>query len=372
MHESQNQMVTNTLPTPLNEQTLLRDYERAASYQQTQDNLAGQLSERSQRIYANDVAAFLWWLRAYLSGEAMPGRYKDHALQAQSPTSAEAAALLAQLTRDQVIAYRAYLDAKDPTDPEGQRGLYAKTTAIRRLTVVRRLCAEAVFKGLLAENPTEGVRGLRNAAPEETPHQALSMKQLHQLVDAIGTHTLKDLRDKALLMVLARLGLRREEAAQLNWSDLHERQGHTVLSIRHGKGDQAGIAKVPVDVARFLQQYRAALGEDTTPVFVALHKGSSLRRDIRGQTVRLHAKGIEGVTIERGLRAIQPDQPVTPPFAHLTPHDLRATFITLALEGKAPLQVVQYAARHKDPRMTEHYQRRKVNLDDNAVDYIHF
>jgi len=56
----------------------------------------------------------------------------------------------------------------------------------------------------------------------------------------------------------------------------------------------------------------------------------------------------------------------------LTPHDLRATFITLALEGKAPLQTVQYAALHKDPRMTEHYQRRKVNLDDNAVDYIHY
>lgn len=125
---------------------------------------------------------------------------------------------------------------------------------------MRRLCAEAVFKGLLSENPTEGVRGLRNAAPEETPHQALSMKQLHALLDAIGTQTLKDLRDKALLMVLARLGPRREEAAQLNWSDLEERLGHWVFLIRHGKGDQAGVAKVPVDVLRLLEQYRAALG----------------------------------------------------------------------------------------------------------------
>ena len=79
----------------------------------------------------------------------------------------------------------------------------------------------------------------------------------------------------------------------------------------------------------------------------------------------MDGKGIQGVTIERGQRA-------TPPNQHLTPHDLRATFITLALEGKASLQVVKYAARHKDPRTTEHYQRRKVNLDDNAVDYIHY
>lgn len=35
-----------------------------------------------------------------------------------------------------------------------------------------------------------------------------------------------------------------------------------------------------------------------------------------------------------------------------TPHSLRATFITLALEHQATLTQVQYAARHKDPRMT--------------------
>src|SRR5690242_9015162 len=52
----------------------------------------------------------------------------------------------------------------------------------------------------------------------------------------------------------------------------------------------------------------------------------------------------------------------------LTPHDLQAKFITLALEGKAPLHLVQYAAGHKDPRKTEHYQRRKEQLDENAVD----
>ena len=55
----------------------------------------------------------------------------------------------------------------------------------------------------------------------------------------------------------------------------------------------------------------------------------------------------------------------------LTPHDLRATFITLALEGKAPLEKVQYAAGHADPRTTERYHIRKDNLDNNAVDYIH-
>lgn len=365
MGDPPTEVLTVTFPTIVDEQALIPTSELAAQLQQTHQNLAGQLAHRSRRIYQNDVAAFLWWLRTHQAGE-LPGRYAARGQDKALSSPAADAARLSRLTRDEVIAYRAYLDAKDPDDPEGQRRLYAKTTAVRRLTVVRRLCAEAVFKGLLAENPTEGVRGVRGAAPDETPHQALSIEQLHQLLDAIGTQTRKDLRDKALLTVLSRLGLRREEASQLNWSDLEERDGHVVFRIRHGKGDQPGIAKVPVDVARLLEEYRASLGEETEPIFVVLRKGSHLRRDEAGQVIRLDGKGIERVTAERArqakLRLAKP----------LTPHDLRATFITLALEGKAPLQTVQYAARHKDPRTTEHYQRRKVNLDDNAVDYIHY
>ena len=107
------------------------------------------------------------------------------------------------------------------------------------------------------------------------------------------------------------------------------------------------------------------LAEFTKRSLVALRKGSHLRRDQQGQVIRLDGKGIERVTAARGKRAGLPVR-------QLTPHDLRATFITLALEGRVPLQAVQYAARHKDPRTTEHYQRRKVYLDDNAVDYIHY
>jgi hypothetical protein len=47
-------------------------------------------------------------------------------------TQEDAAVLLAGLTRETVIAYRAYLEAN-----------YPKTTASRRLTVLRRLCTEA-------------------------------------------------------------------------------------------------------------------------------------------------------------------------------------------------------------------------------------
>ena len=56
----------------------------------------------------------------------------------------------------------------------------------------------------------------------------------------------------------------------------------------------------------------------------------------------------------------------------ISPHGLRATFVTLAIEGGAALHQVQYAAGHSDPRTTERYQKRKLNLDNNAVDFVRF
>ncbi len=70
---------------------------------------------------------------------------------------------------------------------------------------------------------------------------------------------------------------------------------------------------------------------------------------------------IERAVVKYGKKIGVPD---------LTPHGLRATFITLALEGGASLTQVQYAVGHSDPRVTERYHKRKLNLDDNAVDYI--
>lgn len=354
MDHSLPEVMALTLLHTQSNQTIIESPDLAVPFQHTLANLAGQLAPRSRRIYQTDVAAFLWWLEQHQASET-PGRYQERAREPLPLAQEDAAVKLSGLTRETVIAYRAYLEAT-----------YPKTTASRRLTVLRRLCAEAKEKRLLEADPTERVRGFRQAAPEETPHTALELDALRGFLASISTRTLKDLRDKALLMVLARLGLRREEASQLDWRDLEPRQGHTVLVIRHGKGDQRRVAKVPIDVLRLLEEYRAELGEQVEPMFVVLRKGSHLRRDEAGRVIRLDGKGIERMVAARSRQALLS---LARP---LTPHDLRATFITLALEGKAPLHLVQYAAGHKDPRTTEHYQRRKEQLDDNAVDYIHF
>ena len=51
---------------------------------------------------------------------------------------------------------------------------------------------------------------------------------------------------------------------------------------------------------------------------------------------------------------------------HISPHSLRHSYITAALDAGVPLRDVQIAARHADPRTTTRYDRARNNLDRHA------
>ena len=51
----------------------------------------------------------------------------------------------------------------------------------------------------------------------------------------------------------------------------------------------------------------------------------------------------------------------------LSPHSLRHTAITAALDAGVPLRDVQDFAGHSDPRTTRRYDRARDNLDRNAT-----
>lgn len=294
-------------------------------------NVAGQLGIRSQRIYASDVNAFATWL-------------KDQGLTPD------------EVTRNEVIAYRQYL--AEWVNPRTGKP-YANATAQRMFSVARRVLREQVHTGKLEKNPTEDIKGFET--DDESTHMALTRAQARDLLESVDQSTLMGKRDYAILLLLLRTGLRRFECSALTFGDLQKEQGHTIAIIQAGKGRKRGIVKIPPDVLRTMQAYIEATGRQNSaldaPLFVGFTRGDHPKK------TPISDKTIERIVATYGAMIGLPK---------LTPHDLRATFITLALEAGLPLHVVQYAVRHKDPRTTERYQKRKVNLDDNAVDYVKF
>ncbi|MGH3529890.1 MAG: tyrosine-type recombinase/integrase, partial [Pseudonocardiaceae bacterium] len=51
----------------------------------------------------------------------------------------------------------------------------------------------------------------------------------------------------------------------------------------------------------------------------------------------------------------------------ISPHSLRHSFITAALDAGVPLRDVQEAASHADPRTTMRYDRARGSLDRHAT-----
>lgn len=54
----------------------------------------------------------------------------------------------------------------------------------------------------------------------------------------------------------------------------------------------------------------------------------------------------------------------------LSPHDLRRTAITRALESGLTYRQVQMMSKHKDPKTVMRYDHGRENLDQNAVNFL--
>ena len=295
-----------------------------SQFQAVLSDLTGQLANRTKKTYNSDAKQFASWLEAENLN-------------------------LHTVTRSDMIRYREMLDLNP---------CYEKTSANRLFIVARRLLAEAKLRGMIAVNPAEHIR-LFKTGNQETTHTALTKEQARELLDTINQNRIIGLRDYALLLLLIKTGLRRFEAAALTLGDIRQEQGHHIAMIRHGKGDKRRLVKLPIDLKRAIDDYLKAVGNvgkpDDYPLFVQFRKGD------HPNNKPLSGTAIERLVIDLGQKIGVPT---------LTPHGLRATFVTLALEAGATIHQVQYAAGHSDPRTTERYQKRKLNLDNNAVDFI--
>ncbi len=292
-------------------------------------DIAGQLAPSSRRIYAMDTTHFATWMHA----------------QGLTPQT---------MIRSDLIAYRQHLDEECQPLKKGQteKKLYSRSAKQRMFSVAIRLMREQC-REQRREDITKEIKGFTTQG--ETTHTALSKEQAGDMLRGIDQSTKMGRRDYALVLLLAKTGIRRAECVDLDIEDIQMRDGHHIAIIQHGKGDKLRIVKLRVDVHRVLAAYMGELGLKRGPLFVRFLKGDKPTRE------RLEVK-----TVERIVKKYAPDG------IHFTPHGMRATFATLALEGNAPLQKVQYAMGHKRPETTERYHTRKLNLDNNAVDVLDF
>lgn len=288
-------------------------------------------SKQSQRTYTSDVRAFWRWMYSV----------------SLTPRT---------LARDDMSDFHTYLNAT-----------YANATAQRLWAVTSRILQEYVYLKKRDDNPCAGLEGF--SVDDETPYTVLSLDEAREFVGMVDRSTSKGQRDYAILLLLLRVGLRRKECAAVTLGDLQRSQNYYVLTVL-GKGNKRATVKLPIDVYESIYFYlesceRKPFPADeqikAQPVFVAFHRGDhATLHPINDKVIYRVVKHYADL-----YKKQHPDLA-----GKFSTHATRATAITLWLEGGASLHQAQYAARHRDPRTTERYQKRKLNLQDNAVDKI--
>jgi integrase/recombinase XerD len=151
-------------------------------------------------------------------------------------------------------------------------------------------------------------------------------------------------RHRAVLTLLADLGLRVGELVGLDFDDVGWERGHRTVRFV-GKGGNPRRRALTPGAAAALDDYLRVRGTGDGPLFVTSTGGRIDRHGVFRLVRRLAEQaGIAGAD-------------------RLSPHSLRHAFATTARAEGVPLEDVQDAMGHADPRTTRRYDRDRHNLD---------
>ena len=220
----------------------------------------------------------------------------------------------------------------------GECGRVCLGSAKGKVAELRCLLRFLHVRGFTARSLAESVPGVAGWR-ETTIPPTMPQSDIEALLVSCDRSTLDGARDHAMLMLLARLGLRSIEIARLRLDDLDWRAGDLLV---RGKARRDDRLPIPDDVGAALAEYLALRGRhDSRSVFLTLRAPTRpIRADLVGDVVQRHCR-------QAGV-------------PHVGPHRLRHTLATEMLARGAALVDISQVLRHSDLATTAIYA--KVDL----------
>ena len=242
-------------------------------------------------------------------------------------------------------------ELESTVDPRTGRP-FTPATVARKMSGVSSWYGFLLKIGAVAANPVGGADRPR-VDRDHSATVGLTPAEVDALLAAAeaDTSTAK-IRNQAVVALLADLGLRVGELVGLNVADIGVERGHRSVRFTAKGGVKRRRALTPASSAAIETYLLARAAEAgvsvddlTGPLFVT-STGGRLDRHAVFRLVRRLAE-------RAGI----------PAWAQLSPHSLRHAFATTARAEGVPLEDVQDAMGHADPRTTRRYDRDRHNLD---------
>jgi len=192
---------------------------------------------------------------------------------------------------------------------------------------------------VIIERPPTGPSLPSLARPRRRPPEVLTEPEVIALIRACSTRAPTGVRNRALIAVLWRSGLRISEALALELRDVDLQAGS--LRVRHGKGDRSRTVGVDEQtaamLARWIDRRRKLSPGARAPVFCTLAGGRIDTSYVRHLLPRLAAKA----GLDRRVHA----------------HGLRHTYASELARERTPINVIRDALGHTSLAVTDRYLR---------------
>ena len=212
------------------------------------------------------------------------------------------------------------------------------------------------------EMVTATMRGIRRVhGTAQRQAKALLRDDLFVVLDAFGDR-LKDVRDRALLLIGFAGGFRRSELVGLNVKDIEQARQGIIVTIRRSKTDQTGEGRriaIPFGRTRHcpvlaLEKWSEQSGIGEGPIF------RPITRHERVCPTRLSGEAVSVILKERMANiGIDPTE--------YSGHSLRSGFATSAAQAGASSWKIRAQTGHASDAMLSRYIREGELFRDNAA-----
>ena len=228
------------------------------------------------------------------------------------------------------------------------------STANARLSVLRGVMRQAYLLGHIDADTLQRILAVKNVRAQALPAgRSPSRRELQRLFDACKEdNSPAGARDAAVIALMAGGGLRRAEAAALQWADYDAEIGD--LAVR-GKGRRDRIVPIGNGTRDALHAWLDHRGDEPGPLFHAVNKAGTIGDG------GLTTQGIFNLLQKRQQRAR---------LKSLTPHDLRRSFATGLLDAGADVFSVQKLMGHATVQTTQRYDRRDEQAKRKAIELL--
>jgi integrase/recombinase XerD len=235
-----------------------------------------------------------------------------------------------------------------------------------KLSVIRSFFEYLKAAGIVLLNPASTKLVPPPELPTEPAGRALTTKEVRYLLSGPDRSKADGARDYALMLVMLRLSLRVAEVCALRASSIKWSHGRWTIRCKV-KGGREEVWPLPKDVKEAIDEYlkldakrRATLHSDGNETYLFQpHLNYRTLEFDKALSTRMVQNIVKRWASYGGI-------------GDLSPHDLRRTAITRALEIGQTYRQVQMMSKHKDPKTVMRYDHGRENLDQNAVNFLRY